>query len=380
MGQGWLVFELSGSALDLGLLGAAASIPTILVTLFGGVLADRLDKRKVIMATSLVVALLLVVLSTLDFTGVVKVWQVIIIAALIGLVGGLDWPARQSIFPSLIEREQMMSAIALNSVLWQGTRMVMPAIGGVIIALSDTAVIFASSAVGFLIMYAVLKSIDLEHRVVSRGSSMQQFVDGWRFIASTRLFAVLIPLTWVSMFFGTSYLQLMPIFADRLGTGEQGFGLLISASGVGSVLGTILVLPLQKAGRLGWIMLGGLFLSTMTLYGFSLVVVLADTIPGAFFLALFCVMLMAVFSSVFLIASMTVLQLRVPDELRGRVMGVHGITFSLIALGGLFSGVVASAFTPAIAVTAGASIIVIVTGLVVLTQPEVRNLDGRSSG
>ncbi len=376
LGMGWLVFELSGSTLKLGLLGAAGAIPQILVTLFGGVLADRLDKRKVLMVTSLVISALLLILAVLDFTGVVKVWHVIVIAALIGLTSGFDWPARQALFPSLIDRKHMMSAVVLNSVLWQGTRMIVPAIGGIVIAVSSTAVVFMAAAIGFFTMFLVMASLDVVHRVTPRGNSLHQFVEGLRFIGSSKLFAILIPLTWIVTFFGVSYIQLMPAFAEILGVGERGFGFLISASGVGSVTGTILIVLVQNTCRLGWLILGGSLCSTLALFSFSFVTGYAETIQNAYTIAICFVFLMSMFNSMYLISSMTVLQLRVPDALRGRVMGIHGITFSLIPLGALFGGSVASAFTPPIAVAVGASIVMLAVLSVATTQSEIRNLKG----
>ena len=129
MGQGWLVYELSGSTLQLGFLGAASSIPTIIASLAGGVIADRVDRRRMIIATSLLTALLLALLATLDGSEVVRVWHVLAIAGTIALVVGFDFPARMAIFPSLVGRSHMMSAVALNAMLWQGTRMFLPALG-----------------------------------------------------------------------------------------------------------------------------------------------------------------------------------------------------------------------------------------------------------
>jgi MFS family permease len=376
LGKGWLVFELSGSPLKLGLLGAAGAVPQILVSLFGGVLADRLDKRRVLMVTSLIIASLLALLSALDFTGVVEVWHVILIAALIGLTSGFDWPARQAFFPRLIDRKHMMSAVALNSILWQGTRMIVPAIGGIVIALSSTAVVFLAAALGFLTMFFVLASLNVAHRVTSRGNPLHQFVEGLRFIASTRLFSIMIPLTWILTFFGVSYIQLMPAFADILGVDERGFGFLLSASGVGSVTGTALIVFVQHTRRLGWLIIGASLCSTLALFGFSVTTGLAGTIVHAYAIAMSFVFLMSLFNSMYLISSMTVLQMRVPDDLRGRVMGNHGITFSLIPLGALFGGSVASAFTPPIAVATGAFIITVTVLSVAVTQSEIRNLRG----
>lgn len=376
LGKGWLVFELSGSPLNLGLLGAAGAIPQILVTLFGGVLADRLDKRKVLMTTSLIISTLLLILAALDFTHVVEVWHVIAIAALIGFTSGFDWPARQALFPSLIDRKYMMSAVALNSILWQGTRMLMPAIGGVVIALSSTAVIFLAAAAGFFTMFLVLSSFDIGHRVAPRGKSLQQFVEGLSFIGSSRLFSTLIPLTWTVTFFGVSYILLMPAFAEILAVGERGFGFLLSTSGVGSVTGTIFIVFVQKTHRLGWLILAGALCSTLALFGFSVVTAYADDINNAYAIAICCVFLMSMFNSMYMISSMTVLQMRVPDALRGRVMGIHGITFSLISLGALFGGSVATAFSAPIAVAAGASIVLLAVLSVAATQSEIRNLKG----
>lgn len=376
LGAGWLVFALSGSPLKLGLLGAAGAIPQILVSLFGGVLADRLDKRKVLMVTSLLVASLLILLAVLDFTDMVKVWHVIVIAALIGLISGFDWPTRQAFFPNLIERRHMTSAVVLNSILWQGTRMIVPAIGGIVIALSSTAVVFAASAAGFFTMFLVLTSLDVTHRVTERGNSWHQFVEGLKFIGSSKLFAVLIPLTWIATFFGVSYIQLMPAFAEILGVGERGFGFLLSASGIGSVSGTMLILLVQRTRRLGWLILGAGFFATIALYGFSIVTGFAGSVKGAYLIALCFVLMMSLSNSVYLISSMTVLQMRVPDALRGRVMGIHGITFSLIPLGALFSGTLAWALSPPAAVAIGASIVMLAMLSIAITQGEIRSLKG----
>ena len=360
----------------LGLLGAAGAAPQILVSLFGGVVADRLDKRRVLMVTSLVVGSLLLLLAVLDLTDVVEVWHVISIAVLIGLTSGFDWPARQAFFPSLIDRNHMMSAVALNSVLWQGTRMIVPAIGGIVIAISSTAVVFLIASVGFFTMFLVLVSLDVEHRETARGNPLQQFIEGLKFIGSTRLFTILIPLTWIVTFFGVSYIQLMPAFAEILGVGERGFGFLLSASGVGSVTGTMLIMLVQRTRHLGWLILGGSFCATLALFGFSIVTGNAEALRNAYAVAICFVFLMSMFNSTYLISSMTVLQMRVPDFLRGRVMGIHGITFSLIPLGALFGGSVASASTPPVAVAAGASIVMLAVLSVAATQSEIRSLKG----
>jgi MFS family permease len=209
------------------------------------------------------------------------------------------------------------------------------------------------------------------------GNSVQQFLDGMRFIVVNRVFLVLIPMTWVWMFFGFSFNQLMPAFADVLGTRELGFGALMSAVGAGSAAGTILVGPMQKARLLGGIMFSGLLGGVAGLTGFGVSTLFGDSVSWSFNSALVAAFFVGLFGSVFLITSMTVLQIRVPDVLRGRVMGIHTVSFYLMPLGGLFGGVLASTYNPGAAVLTGAGVILAVTLVVVLTQREIRQIDGR---
>ena len=373
----WLVFELSGSPLDLGFLGAAMALPTIAATLVGGIVADRFNRRSILFATTSVAAVLLLLLATLDVTGVVRVWHVLVVSGLLGLVQGFDFPARSSIFPALIQPHQMMSAVALNSILWQGTRMILPAIGGLLIALTDTALIFLLCALGFLAMMWVLRSIKIAQDSVVGGEPWREFAEGVKFVLQRRVFRLLILLTFSLHFFGTSYIQIMPVFADLLQSGERGYGVLISVTGVGSVIGTLLIGQFQQSQRLGRVMLFSAGLSPCALFGFALVIGVAPNAAAAFGLASLFVMLSATFSSIFLVSSMTVLQLNVPDELRGRVMGIHSITFSLIALGGLVAGALATVFTAPAAVMIGAAVLLALVLWAVIRQRGILDLDGR---
>ena len=376
LGQGWLVFELSRSPIDLGLLGAAMALPAILVTWVGGALADRLDKRKLLMVTSSVTTGLLLLQATLDLTGVVVVWQVISIAAVLGLVGGLEWPAMQAIFPNLIKRDHMMSAVALNAIVWQGTRMVIPAFGGLVIALWGTSVVFVAAGAGSLTMLAVLASLEIRASAETRPAGTGDFIGVMRFIAHQRLFSVLISLAWGAAFFGSSFLQLMPLFANLLGTGGAGFGVLMSASGVGSVVGTVLISAFPARRRLGWLILVSLFISGCALFGFSLIIGFAEHVARPLLIAVPCVAIVSLFNSMFMVSAMTVLQLAVPDALRGRVMAIHGVSFNLMPLGALFTGALAAVLGASWAVAVGASILVLASFAVIITQRTIRELDG----
>ena len=379
MGQGWLVFELSGSPLHLGFLGAASSIPTIAAALVGGVIADRVDRRRMIIVTSASIAGLLALLALLDGSGVVAVWHVLAIAGAIALIVGFDFPSRQAFFPSLITREHMMSAVALNSMLWQVSRMFIPALGGVVIALSGTWVVFAAGAAGFIVMSRVMAGFAptvAAEIPLAVGHSGRQFLDGFRFVASRRMFASLMLLTYATTFFGISYVQLMPAFARLLGVSEAGYGLLLSVTGIGSVTGTMIVAPLQNSPRLGRVLLVSLMCGATALIAFNVCVALLPGQATGYVLALGCATAAAMCISMFIVTSMTLMQLAVPDGLRGRVMGLYSICFSLIPLGGLLGGVVAAVTSAPFAGALNAGVLAAVVAIVAVTQPALRRLDG----
>ena len=383
MGQGWLVFELSGSPLQLGFLGAASSIPTIAAALAGGVIADRVDRRRLIIVTSTTIASLLALLALLDGNGVVAVWHVLAIAGSIAFVAGFDFPSHQAFFPSLIPRELMMSAVALNSMLWQVSRMLFPALGGVIIALSDTWVVFAAGAAGFVAMSRVMASFAPSPAAdvpLAVGGSGRQLVDGFRFIVSSRMLALLVLLTYATTFLGISYVQLMPAFARLLGASEAGYGLLLSVTGIGSFTGTMIVAPLQRSPRLGRLLLGSLLCGACVLIAFNVCVALLPGQSIGYVLALACAATAAMCISMFIVTSMTLVQLAVPDGLRGRVMSIYSICFSLIPLGGLLGGVVAAITSPPFAGALNASVLVAIVVVVAVTQPALRRLDGSGQG
>ncbi len=366
----------------LGYLGAASAIPAIIMTLFGGALADQLNKKVVLMVTSISVALLLLILGILDATHLVTAWHVIFIAGIISFISGFDWPTRQAIFPHLIAREDMMSGVALNSIIWQSCRMVMPAFGGIIIAYTETWVIFFLCAAGFFTMFVVISGLKVDLPVVKQvgKSTLQQITEGIRFILTERIFLVLISMSYLGMFFVSSYMQLMPAFSDLLGAGEAGYGYLISITGVGSVVGTVLVGSVQESRRLGFAILGAAFLSGVFVFLFSVatgpLVHLTLAYPLAYPLAMVSAFTISLFSAVFMITSMTVLQLRVPDDVRGRVMGLHGITYSLMPLGGLLTGFIATFTSAPVGISISATVYLLIVILIAISQQSIREIDG----
>ena len=367
--MGWLVFELSGSTLDLGILGAATALPAIVMTFAGGVIADRFEKRWVLIITTLLNALLLLILALLAWLKIVDVWHVWLIAGGISVISGVDWPTRQSFFPHLIDRNALLSAVALNSVLWQATRMIVPAFGGLLLAVYDPSLVFVLAALGYLVMLVVISRIDVSLPGEAHESPLQQIRIGLKFIAGHAFFRNLILLSYLTMLFLSSYMQLMPAFADLLGAGPTGFGILMSATGLGSILGTILSGSLSPGENYGRVMLGGAITAAFLLMAFALA-----SLSGSYPLALLFALLAATGTSMFLILSTTALQAEVPDALRGRVMGIHGITYSLMPLGALLTGAIANVISTPLALIATLSLYLLLVGWIIANNANLRRL------
>jgi len=335
------------------------------------------------MTSSMLISLLLALLAILDASELISAWGVILIASLISVITGVDWPTRNAIFPSLIDKEDMMSAIALNSIIWQSSRMVMPILGGFVIALVDTWLVFALCSAGFLCMFFVIAGLKLKPADTSKDegtvktSTLSQVREGLSFIFNNRIFLVLISLSYAGMFFGMSHLQLMPSFSALLGSGEKGYGLLISATGVGSVLGTILIGSFQQSPSLGRIMLTCSSLVAVCGFIFSYATANANDFTLSYLVAISALLIGSSFNSMYMILSMTTLQLRVPDRLRGRVMGFYGITYSMIPLGGLFAGFIASYSSPPVAIMVNSCLYILFILFIAISQPEIRTIKAK---
>ena len=370
MAQGWLIVDkLGGTTLDIGVLGGATAIPTILVSLFGGVLADRVDRRKLIIAVSLASTMLLLLLAILDSTNNILIWHVVVIASAQGLVMGFDGPVRSSYFPLLIERKHMTSAVVLGTVMWQFSRLVTPIIGGLIITYGGTESVFFVGVAGWVSMFLVMVSLRVSSPPVDKTRNIVgDLVEGVRFILSRRDFVLLIGLTYATHFFGMQYLQLMPFFVKRFEREADGFGIMLSALGLGALMGTLTVGRIRKHPRVGYFMLGGTFTFTLAIMAFAF--------SPSFYIAIGFLFIGGMANTIYFVIAMTVLQLRVPEGMRGRVMGIYTITFSFIPLGGVMGGIVASIYDERIAVVIGAAILASIFAFVGITQPIIWNLNG----
>ena len=376
-GQFWLIYEITGSALSLGYIGLANGLPPIVLNLAGGVAADKVDQRRLIVVTQLIIAALTIPLGIITMAGLVEVWHLLTIAFLTGAVEAFDQPARRSLFPHLVERKDMMSAVAMNSSIWPGTRIAAPAVAGFIIAGAGTATCFFVAAGGFVLMSFVTFALRLPPITRSSGRSAAADVkEGLRFISRNSSFLFLMGLTFFHSFFGTTYIMLMPIFAvDILEVGADGQGLLLGVGAVGSLLTALWLASRRNDAPRAWLIIVGCVMSGVSLAAFAL----TSEYIGSFTLAMVLMVILGVFTTGFTTGAQSSLQMMVPDEFRGRVMGFYGMTFNIRPLGGVQAsalasiGVIGAPFSLAI----GGAAVVVYTVVSAALKRDLRALDAQ---
>ena len=370
--QGWLTYELTESPLYLGYVAVASAVPSIALNLFGGVFADKLDKRKLIFYTQLLTAALIFTLAFLTLFKVVRVEHIIALAFAAGAVNAFDQPARQALYPHLIDRRVIMSAVALNSAIWQGTRIVAPAVAGIIIGLIGTATAIFVAGAGFIVMAAVILALRVPRiDTGATGSAFGALWEGLRFIAGSSIFSFLIAMTFFNSFFGMAYITMMPAFAvDILKVGADGQGLLMTIGGVGALGVTMLLSSAGNFQQKGLLIIGGGVAFGIAIVAFAL----TSRFVGSFYLALALMFIMGTASSTYMISIMSSLQLLVPDRMRGRVMGFYGMTWSIMPLGGMQAGAVAAFVGVPVAVAIGGGLVAAFALGPALINRQVRNI------
>ena len=356
----WLIYVETSSPLSIGLVAVANAVPGIFFNLFGGVFADKLDKRLLVMCTQATNAFFIFILATLTITGQVQPWHIMVISFVAGAIEAFDTPARQALYPHLIDRKVMMSAVALNSIVWQSTRIVAPAVAGFIIDFVNTGVSFFVAGAGFLTMAVVLFFLRVPPIPMgSRGNPAQDILEGLKFIRQNSIFSILIGMTFFNTFFGMSYQVLMPVFArDILEQGARGQGLLLGAGGAGAMLITFWFGAQATVRRKGLMIIGGAVMFGALVISFGLTSQLFHSLA----LAMVIMFAMGICNSMYMISIQSSLQMMVPDRMRGRVMGFYGMTWSIMPLGGMQSTAIAAA----IGSPMGAPIAVALGGLAVV--------------
>jgi len=336
--QSWLVYRLTGSSLLLGVVGFAGQIPVFLLAPVGGVAADKWNRHRVVIGTQASSMILAFILATLTLLHIVRVWEIVVLASLLGAVNSFDIPARQSLLIDMVGREDLMNAIALNSSMFNGARVIGPAIAGILVAWIGEGWCFFANAVSYIAVIAGLLMMKLGplRQMITEASPFEHIAEGFRFVRRTKPILALILLVGLVSLVAVPYSVLMPIFADRiLHGGSRGLGILMGTTGIGALLGALTLAVRRGVHGLGrWVGFSAMsFGVSLILFSFS----------RWFWLSM--ILLVPVGYSVMLQMSSTntLIQAMVPDEFRGRAMAAYTMMFMGMApMGSLFAGAMAA--------------------------------------
>ena len=368
--QSWLTFELTKSAFLLGVVGFLSSIPVFLLSLFAGVLADRVNKRNILIATQVAFMLLAFLLAVLTQMKTITAFQIMVIALLNGIVMAFDAPSRQAVVVELVGREHVFNAVALNSVSFNSSRLIGPALAGVLVATVGMSGCFYINGVSFFAVIIALFLIKVHnHAKIDRNKSpLKDLKEGLVFIKNNPTILVLISMVGIVSLFGIAYIILMPIFAnDILRSGVKGLGALMSASGFGALIGALILARLGDFKFKGSLLIVSTFVFSVSLVLFSL--------SKDMLFSLIALMLVGASSVTAIALINTILQIIVPDEFRGRVMSVFMLTFAgLMPFGNLLAGALSEIWGVSLVVTASGIICTTFFVIIALVYPQIRDL------
>jgi MFS family permease len=368
--QGWVVYQLGHSELTLGLVAFASAVPNLIVSPWAGVIVDRMSRRTLLILTQAGAMILAFALGALSFSGVVKEWHVIVLAALLGVVNAFDAPARQAIVPELVGKRDLANAIALNSMMFNSARVIGPAVAGLMLAAVGAAWCFTINGISFLAVILGLWLMKLPPiRKTPIKSPWGQLVGGFKYAVSNKEISGLILLSLVFSLFGISYSTILPAFVEKtLHSGAAAYGWINTATGFGAVTGALLLANHNIShGRRGKMLV-------ITNIAFPLILI-AFSFTSAFPLSLLFAYGLGVGFMVQFTTINTLLQTRVDDEFRGRVMALYTITFFGFApLGNLVIGILGQAYGLTFSMVLFAILSLILSRIVFMRTPEVQKL------
>ncbi|MBW2624095.1 MAG: MFS transporter [Deltaproteobacteria bacterium] len=370
LARGWLVYTMTDSALALGLVAAGMGAPMVLFSVFGGALADRVQKRNLILLTQSLICLLNIIMSILITFDLIALWHLVTSSIVMGTISAFGMPTRQAFIVDLVEGEDLTNAIALNSVSMNLCRIGSPALAGVLLKIIGVPGVYWLVGASYASVVLILARIDAG-RSVSVKFNMALWQDvftGFRYIRDNSTLLFLLMVAFVPIIVATPYQTLMPVFAKTVfSAGETGLGLLMSAGGVGALCGSALVASIGYMQRKGILMLatGIVFGSALVLFGFcpslqsAMVVLFFVGGGGSMFMTLITSLIMG----------------NTPQELIGRVMSIFIMTFGLMPLVMLPAGALAEAFGAPIVVSVGGAGLVGFLVLIAVSQPRIRKLN-----
>jgi len=332
--QSWLVYKMTGSSLLLGAVGFSSQIPIFLLSPVGGAVVDRRHRHGIIVATQTASMILAFILAAITLLGVVKVWHIFVLSALLGFVNAFDIPARQAFIVEMVGKENLMNAIALNSSMFNGARIIGPAVAGMLVASIGEGWCFFANAVSYVAVLIGLFMMKVPQWVPQprETSALSDIKEGFTWVANTMPISALLLLVGLVSLVGMPYAVLMPVFADQiLHSGARGLGILMGFSGAGALIGALILAAKSSLRGLGtWVAACsasfGLFL---ILFGYSRI----------FWLSAVLLIPVGLFMMVQMAATNTLIQSMVPDRLRGRLMSLYSMMMMGMApVGALLAG------------------------------------------
>ncbi len=369
--QGYLLFSITGSAAYLGYVGFISGIPSWLFMLYGGVIADRMSRRTLLIITQTAMMILAFILAGLVVLNWVQPWHILVLAFLLGVANAFDTPARQSLVVDLVDKEDMTNAIAFNGTMFNAGLIIGPAIGAAVYALTGPAWCFTINGLSFIavIIALMMMRITPSPTPTRRGSALAAIREGFRYVRGNRLVLTLTLSVFIVNIIGFGPITLLPAWSVNILHGDVTTnGLLLSSRGIGAVIGGLLIAALASRNLRGKMWAASSFLMPLTMFAFAL----SRSVPLS-------LLLMAV-AGLGLVAMMNnsnaMVQGLVPDELRGRVMGLYSLTFMGGGpLGALLAGVLADRTNEPFTFYVCAAASLIFAGLVWVFRPEVRAME-----
>ena len=364
---GWLAFEITGSQAQLGFIYLCGFVPQFALTLLGGVLADRIEPRKLVRAAQTNTAAAMIMVGVATMLGVVELWHLALAAFLFGLSSAIDEPARATLFPRLLPRALLRSAVPLISMAFGSSRVIAPSIAGFLIAAAGAPTTFLLSAVAASTMIAMLSLLHpVPSTAPSHGSLLKNFTESVRYIREHEAFARAIATALLASTLTWGFIHMLPVFAKLLEIDARGLGILTSAAGVGALSGFLSYPWLQSR-----LTPRGVLVGALTVYNAALIVLAFSEWYWLSFAAIFVAGLTHAY---FLTTVQVMLQTLVEDHFRGRVMAMFHLVWSLMYLSGFLLNGAGSLIGPRFALAGGAAILLAYVWLSLTRASALRNL------
>lgn len=368
---GWLIYDLTGNSMLLGALNGLRALPFLVTGPMAGVAADRMDRRKLLLRTQWVLIASAILFGALVWSPFLHVWHIFLFTLVTGIAWTITEPVRMSLIPSVVPKAELANAVALNSGGFNLMKVIGPALGGALIAWFGAAENFFVQAAAYIGVLAMIHSMQIppQRAETTHHSALSNLKEGFAYVWQTPAVLALMTLAYVPRVFAVPYQTLMPVFQkDVLKIGPDGLGLLIAAPGVGAVIAVLTLASIgNRIKRQGRFLLVNIIVLGVFLMLFSQIT--------WFPLALITLVIVGAFQMFFLASTATLLQLIVPDRLRGRVLSLYMLDRGFMPLGALLAGTAAHFIGAPLTVAGMGAVVIVLTGLVAWRIPAIRRLE-----